>query len=358
MRITFLAADVGNPTSGTSRFALNIVSGLRKLGHDISLVGLSVESRSAAVLREHGVRVAARRASAVPMWRQASYLTPYSRVGRTVAELALREAPADRYVVLSDVAIDAIDVLGSRPSIYLSNGEITMMLLSPSFFATNAATKWVVSRMMASVVRQNAARARRYSRLLANSEFTRDFMSFLYGTMFAGVVYPPVDTERFRPSESPATERYALAVARNENEQGLRILRELASAMPIHVVGGAAVPGARALGVVSEDQLQEEYARAQLLLFPIVSEFFGYAVAESLASGTPVLAFDCGGPSELVINGATGWLVRDERSFVQEARIRFREDLPATMRRAARDSAARFSIPAMAHELVRHLSEI
>lgn len=358
MKVTFLAADVGTPTSGTSRFAINIARGVRRLGHDVAIAALSIEPGAAASLRENGVVAVARRRSAYPMWRQASYLTPFSRVGRSVADLAMRSVPADRYVVLSDAAIDAIDVLEGKPTVYLSNGEITMMLLSPSFFSTNGTTKWVISRMMASVIRQNAARARRYSRLLANSEFTRNFMSFLYGAMFSGVVYPPVELDAFRPAAELGAERYALAVARNENEQGLRILSHLAPRIPLHVVGGAAVPGAVALGVVSEERLRAEYAAAQLLLFPIISEFFGYAVAESLASGTPVLAFDCGGPSELVKQGESGWLVRDEAAFVREAEARFGAGTTPEMRAAARRCAARLSLDSVARELTRYLTEI
>ena len=355
MKVTFLAAEVGMPTSGQSRFVINLARGAHARGHDVTIVGLSVEPDTERSLASEGVRTIRLRDRADPLWRQGFYLTPYSKVGRRVAEVALRSAPADRYVVLSDAAVDAIERLDPARSIYISNGDLTMMLLSPTFFATNATSKWLVSRSMGSVIRQNARRATRYAKLIGNSEFTRRFMSFLYGVPFTGVIHPPVDVEQFRPAERRPSQRYALAVARNGNEQGLRILSELAGSIPIHLAGGAEVPGTQRLGRISEERLRAEYAGAELLLFPVVSEFFGYAVAEALASGTPVVAFDSGGPGELIDPGRTGWLARDATSFIAQARAAFSSGVPPTMRVAARASSSRFSVAAMAAELDRQL---
>jgi glycosyltransferase involved in cell wall biosynthesis len=39
-----------------------------------------------------------------------------------------------------------------------------------------------------------------------------------------------------------------------------------------------------------------------------LQESFGQTVTESLACGTPVVAFDGGGPTDMVRPGVTGWL--------------------------------------------------
>jgi glycosyltransferase involved in cell wall biosynthesis len=43
---------------------------------------------------------------------------------------------------------------------------------------------------------------------------------------------------------------------------------------------------------------------------------FGYVPVESMACGTPVLAFDIMGPSETIIDGKTGWLAKSEEEFI------------------------------------------
>jgi glycosyltransferase involved in cell wall biosynthesis len=131
----------------------------------------------------------------------------------------------------------------------------------------------------------------------------------------------------------------------------------VARALPMHVVGGAHVAHARNLGVLPDPRLAEEFGRAQLLIFPVVSELFGYAVAESLACGTPVLAFDSGGPSEQIVPGENGWLERTPASFVDRARSLFAEGVPGAMRTAARTSAERFGLERVAGSLLALLTE-
>lgn len=72
--------------------------------------------------------------------------------------------------------------------------------------------------------------------------------------------------------------------------------------------------GATALGYLDLDTLANEYARADLLALPSYrvdgwEELFGVVVVEALASGTPVVASDCVGPSELINDGETGYIV-------------------------------------------------
>jgi glycosyltransferase involved in cell wall biosynthesis len=51
-------------------------------------------------------------------------------------------------------------------------------------------------------------------------------------------------------------------------------------------------------------------------LMPISwEEPFGMVMVEALACGTPVIAFPAGAASELVIDGRTGFLVRDESAM-------------------------------------------
>lgn len=64
------------------------------------------------------------------------------------------------------------------------------------------------------------------------------------------------------------------------------------------------------------DQKCEHYAHAKALLFPIQwNEAFGLVMIESLASGTPVIAYNNGSVPEIITNGKTGYVVDNFEDF-------------------------------------------
>ncbi|MEP2024453.1 MAG: glycosyltransferase family 1 protein [Reichenbachiella sp.] len=60
--------------------------------------------------------------------------------------------------------------------------------------------------------------------------------------------------------------------------------------------------------------LAKIYASCDLFFFPSESETFGNVVIEAMASGLPVVAADAGGPSEIVKNNKTGFLVKPRKA--------------------------------------------
>jgi glycosyltransferase involved in cell wall biosynthesis len=65
------------------------------------------------------------------------------------------------------------------------------------------------------------------------------------------------------------------------------------------------------LGRINNDRLlSTAYSLADVFVMPSLQESFGQTVTESLACGTPVVAFDGGGPSDMVRPGVTGWLAK------------------------------------------------
>lgn len=80
-------------------------------------------------------------------------------------------------------------------------------------------------------------------------------------------------------------------------------------------------PEAIFMGMCSHEQLALAYASADLFLFTSLTETFGNVTLEALASGTPVLAFDCAAATELVQDQKNGWLVKNEdpQRFVLKA---------------------------------------
>jgi glycosyltransferase involved in cell wall biosynthesis len=71
-------------------------------------------------------------------------------------------------------------------------------------------------------------------------------------------------------------------------------------------------PQAIFMGMCTHDQLALAYASADLFLFTSLTETFGNVTLEALASGTPVLSFDCAAAAELLQDQKNGWLVQGE----------------------------------------------
>ena len=98
------------------------------------------------------------------------------------------------------------------------------------------------------------------------------------------------------------------------------------------------------------DEKHGLYAGARALLMPIHwPEPFGLVMAEAMACGTPVIAFPEGSAPELVIDGGTGFLVRDEDEMAA-AVGRLREIDPARCRESVRD---RFHVAVVAERYER-----
>ena len=71
------------------------------------------------------------------------------------------------------------------------------------------------------------------------------------------------------------------------------------------------------LGSVGPDQRSDLLASAAALLHPIAfAEPFGLSVVESMASGTPVIAYNRGSMPEIIDEGVTGFVVPDAESAV------------------------------------------
>jgi glycosyltransferase involved in cell wall biosynthesis len=73
-------------------------------------------------------------------------------------------------------------------------------------------------------------------------------------------------------------------------------------------------------GMLKQADLAKYYASADLFVFPSQTETFGNVTLEALASGIPVLAFDCAAARDWVQTGVNGWLVAEDNpeGFAQQ----------------------------------------
>jgi glycosyltransferase involved in cell wall biosynthesis len=115
-------------------------------------------------------------------------------------------------------------------------------------------------------------------------------------------------------------------------------------------------PGVEFIGEIDEWGKGDFLGRAAALLFPIDwPEPFGIVLIEAMACGTPVIAYPCGSVPEIVVDGVTGFLVRNEAEAVAAV-----ARLPALDRRRIRaEFERRFTSRRMAddyHALYRALT--
>lgn len=136
----------------------------------------------------------------------------------------------------------------------------------------------------------------------------------------ATIIYPPVDTERFEPSNR--VEEYYLFVGRLVPYRRLDTLIEAFNVMkrPLFIAGSGrdrerleamAQPNIKFLGYVPDEQLPDLMARCRAFLFP-GEEDFGIAPIQAMAAGRPVIAYAAGGSLETIIPGKTGVLFAEQ----------------------------------------------
>ncbi len=160
------------------------------------------------------------------------------------------------------------------------------------------------------------------------------------------IVYPPVNTQRFAPSDG--YDDYFLTVGRLVPYKRIDLAVRACTALGLPLkVGGSgrdlarlrsiAGPTVEFLGRVPDSDLPALMARCKAFLFP-GEEDFGITPVEAMAAGRPVIAYAGGGALDTVIEGRTGAMFGEQSvEALVEALRRFDPHAydPAAIRRHA-----------------------
>ncbi len=193
------------------------------------------------------------------------------------------------------------------------------------------------------------AAADRVSFFVANSNTVKDRIKSFYKRQSI-VVYPPVDTHKFKISDEP--KKYFLAGGRIANYKKFDLIVETFNRLqlPLKIFGSGpfedelksrAKDNIEFLGRISDEEKVELFENCIAFLNP-QEEDFGITVVEALSAGRPVIAYNKGGATETVIEGVTGTLF-DEQTWecLGDTLIRFDETRFDS--KAIREFAEKFS---------------
>jgi glycosyltransferase involved in cell wall biosynthesis len=138
----------------------------------------------------------------------------------------------------------------------------------------------------------------------------------------AKVVYPPVDSEYFEPTEKPRKEYY-LIVSRLAGQKKIELAVKAFVKMnkPLKVIGDGPMrkrleklaqgSSVEILGYKPDNITRSHYQNCIAFIFP-QEEDFGITPLEAMACGRPVIAYGKGGARETVLEGKTGEFFREQ----------------------------------------------
>jgi glycosyltransferase involved in cell wall biosynthesis len=221
--------------------------------------------------------------------------------------------------------------------------------------------------------------------VIANSNYTKKYIlqSYSYSDDKVKVAYLGVDLSTFRQDPKIKREPCILTVCRLSKFKNVDTLikafnkvLDMKPNLKLYIVGdGEEKENLENLvkrlkiadkviftgDVKNPAEVKTYYQKAQIFILCSIDEPFGIVPVEAMACGTPVIAFDSGGPSEVVLNGKTGLLLRDCSYDNLAKNIARLLQNPKILSEFSADSIARsqvFSWTSTSNNLVKYFEEV
>ena len=350
-----LATESFGPVNGVSRTTLNLVEYLRSNGVQVAVVAPEISNGSASsttsTTENNQIEV-----------RLQGYPLPYNPELSVVYPVRLSqlyartfEAPPDLIYLASPASLGFQILLQLRqqqkPVPVLLNFQTDLSGYCEILFPTplDDWAVWVFRSVQGYLFRHSSVRTVFYpslfvKRYLEKARVQSAKMMNLRRGVEGRVFHPSKRSEEMRKKLAPNGELILVCVARLAPEKGFEFLSRVAKDLnrrgfpfKLLIVGGnrsqQVEDDVRNLfsdlsdkgkvsfaGFLKGEELAKAYACGDIFLHCSITETFGLVVLESMASGVPVVARDEGGPSEIVADGKSGYLVApgDLDGFVEK----------------------------------------
>ncbi len=221
------------------------------------------------------------------------------------------------------------------------------------------------ARLMLGLMRRwDRSCAPRADHLIANSKWTAQKIEDAWGRD-SQVIYPPVDVKRFKPAED--RDDFHLFVSRlvpyKMTAEIIKAFNQLK--LPLMIVGdGPDMPrlqklaheNVKLLGYQPDAVVNDLMNRARGFVYMAVEDF-GIAMVEAQAAGAPVIAHARGGAAEIVLDGETGLLFRDQTAESMIEAVLRSQGMHLSSK-AAQENAARFSRERFREEFTAYMDSV
>jgi glycosyltransferase involved in cell wall biosynthesis len=282
---------------GTERVVAHLCDALVELGHDVTLFA-SAEAQTRARLA--AVRDQAIRLDPSPLKSDlAAHMVQLAEVRRRAHEFDLLHFHTDmiHFAFFEDVAHKTISTLHGRLDIKDLAGVYRRWRQFPLVSISHDQRRPLPFANWAGTVHHGLDQ-----RLYQFSPRGRGYLAFL---------------GRISPEKRPDR---AIAIATRLGRR-LRIAAKVDAADQVYfdekIEPLMLNPLVEYIGEIGGEAKSEFLGGADALLFPIDwPEPFGLVMIEAMACGTPVVAYDCGSVREIVEDGLTGFIVRDQDEAV------------------------------------------
>ncbi|RFU27318.1 hypothetical protein B7463_g9027, partial [Scytalidium lignicola] len=355
-----LATESFGPVNGVSRTTLMLVEYLRSHGVQVAVVAphISVGAPTSTVTSAPG------EGSQIEV-RLQGYPLPYNPELSVVYPVRLLQlyartfnAPPDLIYLASPASLGFQILLQLRqqqesavPPVLLNfqtdlSGYCEILFPAP----LDAFASWVFNSVQGYLFRHPSVRTIFYPSLFVRRYLEKigiqsDKMVNLRRGVNGELFHPSKKSEAMRKRLAPNNEIILLTVCRLAPEKGFEFLADVAKKLDalsfpfkLLIVGGNRNPQVETdihnlfgdlatstknnkvsfAGFLQGEDLAQAYASADIFLHCSITETFGLVVLEAMASGVPVIARDEGGPSDIIENEKSGYLVppADLNSFV------------------------------------------
>jgi len=330
MRIAFILTNVYSPYEGVARPFINWAKELSKRDNEVHFItlrcGTKLTNFILLKLTSHGINLES---------------------ARNIVDVIYKIKEVNPDVVMTDDSIDRLRLITNvKNSIGAKTAIYVQVLFGIHSIADVFDLRYLSLRdkLMYSVVkaipfvllkRTYKNSLARHDVLIANSKTTALLLSILYGVEPHGIVHPPVDTEIFHPRNIEKKEQFTLYLGSHAGDTNEDLAKRIVKTILDYSDANLVLFGnkklvqrltavfnkhsnrLRVLSGVADEELAKVYSESKLTICPQKWEMFGYVIAESIACGTPVLAFNTIGATEIIEQNKAGYLAYNSNALLE-----------------------------------------